>query len=346
MKKISSAQILSVMDFGYEKVRILTGVREKDQSFRVLGAGESPSMGIRDGEITHLGDAAESVMAAAEKAEASSGLAIKTLYYNFDDDRMQSLLAHGSKSLEGQGEIRTSDVRQAAETALRLVGDYQKSVVYARQINFLIDDRDAVAEPVGVFGRKLEIRLHVLMARAGHCEAWRKLVERAGIDRSIPVLSAWSAAYAVLPKEDRKRKRLILDAGRDFLNIFIFGNNMISDSRTLLTEKAGLAGETGEWAAVLKEWTRREADLEETLVTGDLADDKGLIERLRAAVSLPVRRVAPSGVAALGHPSYASLVGLLFVADELERKSPGLSGHHGLLATVKQKAVSLFHEYF
>ena len=334
------------MDFGSEKTRVLVGVRENDRSFRILGAGESPSMGIREGEIAHLGDAVESVMAAVEKAEDSAGLAVNTLYYNFDDAQIQSIRACGSETIKGEGEIRASDIRQAAETAQRLVGDYQKSIVYAREINFLIDDRDVVTQPLGVFGRKLEIRLHMLMARAEHCEAWRKLVERAGIDRGVPVISAWSAAYAIVPSQDRRRKRLILDAGRDFLNIFIFGNNMISDHRVLLTKKADFPEAAGEWAAVVKEWLRRETGLEEMLVTGDLADDEGLVGRLQPAASLPVRRASPSGVAELGQPSYASLVGLLSVADEIKRKSPLLSDRGGLLATAKKKAVSLFHEYF
>ncbi len=337
---------LSVLDFGSETVAVLVGEKKEDGTFHILGAGDAPARGVENGEITNLGDAVESVVEAARKAERCSGVRVETVYYNFDDARIQSVRSKGSKQLAGEGEIRAQDVECARQTAERLVSHFEKVIVYSKEIGFLIDDRDVVDNPVGVFGRKLEVTMHILQARSEYCEAWQKLIKRANLGNGVRVFSCWSTAYGILPREDRKRKRLILDLGKDHLNFFIFENNVVSDGRFYLNNKFSLA-QIGERAsAALAELTAKWPDVKEVLVTGDLAQDEKMIQALKETISVPVRLGSPLWVPKLTASKYASIVGLLCVADELERKSPVHRRNKGLFVSAKEKAVSFINEYF
>ena len=242
LKKIVSKKTVSVLDCDSDRLVVLIAAKAADGTFQILGGGESVPRGIDCGEIRNLGDAVESLMDALRKAENSSGVNVDSLYFNFDDVALESRHVHYTKNLSGEGEIQTSDLDEAVEMAVRQVGQFEKSVLYCKPVGFVIDDRDRVENPVGVFGRKLDVEVYVLQARSDLCDAWQKLIQRCHLARGVPIPSVLSTAYGILPADDRQKKRLIADAGGDFLNLFIFGKNILMDHRIFLTKSIRLHG--------------------------------------------------------------------------------------------------------
>lgn len=344
IKKIYPKRVLSVLDFGADTTVVLMAQKNEDGSFSVLGAGDAASNGVKHGLVTHLGDAVESVVEAVREAERAAGVNIQTLYFNLDDPEIQSLRVRGSKQLSGEGEIRRSDVEQACQTARRLVGHFERTIVYFKELGFIIDDRDFVANPIGVFGVKLDVVAHVLQARSRICEDWARLMERAGVERPVRVFSAWSTAYGILPKEDRARKRLVIDAGRDLTAVFLFENNKITDYRVFASEETGdLDGRIAKTAVGM---FQNEVRPEQVFLAGDRAVSETLERSLGSELGMAVLRSKPLGVEKLSDPKYASLVGLLHVADELESDSPSVRADRNLLARVRNRVVSYINEYF
>lgn len=337
---------LSVLDFGPDKVIVLIGTKKEEGAFGILGAGDARARGVEGGEITHLGDAVESVVEALRKAERAARFKIKKIYFNFDDARMESVYSKASKALGGEGEIERSDVEEVCGLAERMVARFERSVIYARPIDFLIDDRDVVENPIGVFGRKLDVTAHILHARSEHLEAWQKLVDRAHLEKGVPVLSAWSTAYGLLPREDRKRKRFIADLGSDFMNFFIFENNRITRYKALLQPKA----ETKEWPAraltASRELLEGGPEVEEILVTGDLAEEERCEKVFSEVFGSRFHIASPRGVSKLNSPRFSAAAGLLNVAGELEKKAAVLSKDKGFLMGVREKAKEFIDEYF
>lgn len=331
------------MDFGAERIVALIADK-KDGCFRILGAADAATAGMTNGEVTHLGDAAEATREALSQAERAAGLSADTVYYNFDDADMAAASPRGHKTLRGEGEIRPVDVADACETAERMVRNFERRIVYSRTAGFLIDDRDAVANPVGVFGRKLEVSLYVLLARSLPLEDRQRLFRRLGVAKSVPVPSAWSTAYGIIPNEDRRRPRIVADMGRDFLTVFSFEQNRISRHCCVLTAECGAS--IGETAARLVRQLAADSPFEAILVTGDRAEDEGIMQAFSALGAPAAHVCAPIGIAKLEHPSFASAAGLIRVADELDAKKPILHDEKGLLSAVREKAGAFINEYF
>lgn len=346
VKKIYAKGILTVLDFGAESVVVLMAEKKENGSFKIVGAGDAVPHGVEAGEIINPGDATEVIVEALKKAERSSGTKIEKIYYNFDDVETQSVISRGSVYLSGDGEIRASDIEEARKVAERLIGNFEKTILYSQAVQFVIDDRDTVVNPIGVFGKKLEVFVHALQARASHCEAWQKLMNRAQIYKTTAIPSAWSTAYGILPKSDRNEKRLIFDLGKDFFNAFIFTNHRIAGYRVLLGPGAG-ASRNGELEMNLtKEFISANPDIQEVLITGDLAQDSETVLGLGLPSGIPSRVAAPQEIAKLQYPRYASVAGLLSVADEIESQMPMLRAEKNILSNVKEKAISFINEYF
>ena len=346
VKKIYAKNILTVLDYGFESAIVLVAEKKEDGHFQMIGAGDSAAQGVHQGEVTHLGDVTESIVEALKKAESSSGIKVEKLYYNFDDPQMRSVFSRGSKLLDGEGEIRASDIEEARKVAERLAGDFEKSIIYSKEVQFVIDGHDDVINPIGVFGKRLDVLVHILQARSSHYDVWHRLMQRTQVSRCTPVLSAWSTAYGLLSKDDRIKKRLILDLGKDLVNAFVFYHGRINHYRVKPEQGEGQLPLTDPVVALTKEFLSSELGVEEVLITGDRAQDQAIQGHGGGQIPIPFRVAAPLGVPKLHDPRYASLVGLLSVADEIESKMPMLRAERGIFSDVKQKALSLINEYF
>ncbi len=346
VKKIYSKNIVSILDYGAESVIVLVGEKEEGGNFTIIGAGNAASQGIREGEIVHRSDAAESIVEALKKAERSSGLKIEKLYYNFDDGQMQSVFMKGSKVLDGEGEIRSLDIEAARKLGERLAGDFERSAIYSAEVRYIIDDRDDVVDPIGVYGKKLDVLVHILQARSGYLDEWNCLIQRAQLFGYTPVFSCWSTAYGILGKDDRLKRRLIVDMGRDYLNVFIFCNGKITAHRIKTVFGENPASIAQQAVLLANELIPLNPVVEETLVTGDCAQEPSVFNEFEGKMPMPLKVAVPTNIPKLSHPKYASAIGLLSVAEEIESKMPILRTERGILSNAKQKALSFINEYF
>ena len=345
-KKMISKKPLSVFDCGSDKLAFLIGAKDAGGSFQVLGAGESDLGGVENGEIRNLGDAVESVMDALRKAQNSAGVKVDSVYFNFDDPAMESRRVNGTKILSGEGEILATDIHEALRMAERDVSQFEKKVLYSKPVGFIVDDRDRIENPIGVFGQKLAVEVHILRACSDRCDAWQKLISRCHLARGILVPSALSTAYGILPPPDREKKRMIVDAGKDFFNLFIFSKNALVDCRVILTKMADLDSTAELFRSAAKDLAEKNTGVAEILFTGDLAGDENFFNDLFQGFGLPFQKAAPTGVARLTEPRYASLAGLFYVADELEKKTPFLQTGKGIFQSMKEKTMMTLQEYF
>ena len=335
---------LWALDFGRDSVIVAVAETKAGGELRLLGGGESPAQGFSGGDLESLGDATEAVVAAVRAAEQRSGLKCESLFYNIDDISLESSHSTVSKSLTGEGQIRSEDVRDAMETALRMVGRFEKSAVYSCATGFLIDGKDSVINPVGVFGRQLDVSMHVLLARADHRERWQKVIERSRLKEGIPVLSLLSASHGVLDPGD-PRGVILWDLGRDTLSVALIREGTLREALVLKAEGLSAADVASAVLTQSKIIEKKDATIEAMMLTGDWAENKALVEKIQSQWPGTVSVKSPWGVAELCEPRQASLVGLLRVAAA-SHKGPRSSQLGKNLVGLRQKAVSLINEYF
>ncbi len=334
------------MEAGSEQVVIVIADKKDDGGLRILGGGEAPLRGLEKGEFTDAGDFVECVTEACAKAEKSAGLRLEKLYYNLDDAKIESVRPGGSRILDGEGEIQPADVRAAVHAAERIAGDFEKKIVYSTEIDYVIDGQDPVADPVGIFGHKLDVKVHLLLARAGRWDVWDRLIRRAGYRKSAAVLSGLSSAYGVLSPEERRGKRILWDAAKDYLNGLVMEDGRILEYRTLLRGSNGWEQLSGVVPALCQEFQKKHPGVSEVVLTGESSGDERLAAELKEELDIPVRAVAPSGIEKLTDPRHASLAGLLKLAGEIEGKKMTLRPEKSTIASARAKVQSFLSDYF
>ncbi len=334
------------MEIGAEQVTVIIADRKAGGELRILGTGESDLRGMAKGEIVHIGDVVESVVDASGKAENSAGVQVQKLYYNLDDTRIESVWPVGSKMLDGEGEIQGSDVRAALLAAQRLAGNFEKKIVYACEVDYIVDEKDPVTDPVGIFGHQLDVITHLLLARAERVDVWARLMRRAGFSSAIPILSGLASAYGVLSAEERQGERIIWDLSKDYLNGLVLSNNRILEYRTLLSTASEWGYASDVILAVCQEFKKKHPGIVEVVLTGELAGDDRRLAELKNGLEIPVRSAACVGIARLENSQYASIVGLLRLAAESDKRSVFLKPERSTLTLASSKVRSFLSDYF
>jgi len=329
------------MEVDAESVRVILADKKDGAELRILGRGEARLQGFRDGKITHAGDLVESIGEAADHAQRAAGLRIEKLFYNFNDEKIESVWPAGSKILDGEGEIQASDVRAAAGAAERLAGNFEKKIIYSAEVDYVIDDKDPVANPVGIFGHKLDVKTHLLLVRADWSDRWSRLLARAGFSRTTPVLSGLSSTHAVLSREERRETKIVWDLSKAYCNGLVISGGRILEYRTFLTSPEELESVS----AVCVEFRKKHPAVSEAIFTGSLLKEGDLFAKIQAALALPVRTAAPS-VAGLAETGFSSIAGLLQVASDIEKRSTAVRPEKKTLGHAREKVRAFLSDYF
>jgi len=306
-----------------------------------LGVGESSAQGFFDGSLESLSDGAEAIVSSLRKAERQSGLRCETLFFNREDPTLESHYSTGSKTLTGEGQIGSLDIHQVMQMALRMTGCFEKSAVYSCPIRFLVDGKDLMTNPLGVFGRQLDVTMHVLLASAETGERWERLIQRCGLEQSHAVPSVRSTLYGVLSPEEYQKKILLWDLGRDYLHGAWTHEGSIQQAIVL---KANTLSEKEVGQVVLL--NSADCVYEEMVLTGDLTENESLVDQIRSQCQQPVLVKAPKGVGELHELGQASLAGLLRVASEFHNNRSSSQLGESLFLDLRQKAVALIKDYF
>lgn len=326
-----------------EEVRAVAAQERTPGEWVILGEGRTRVSGISSGAVVKTTDAVESVVAAVRQAEEASRSSCSRLFYGYDDSGMIQAHPMGSKTLSGEGQIQRNDVREAAAHAQRLVGDYERIPVYSREVLYLIDGKDAVGNPFGVFGHKLDVRLHIILSRATHYQAWKKVMERAGFSDAIPVLSLVGSIQSVTSRADGPQ--ILWDLGEDLCSGGVVERGSLREYVVFERKQKDAPSLAAKIAAVNEAWRKNDNRLSgECRLTGELGEAP-ISADLARALGPDAQWRSPSGIGSLHARKDAALAGLLMLAQESARL--GVSRmHSGLVAEARSRVQDLIKEYF
>ncbi len=210
---MSEQKIVVGLDLGSHRISALVA-EVTAEGRRVLGLGTVPSQGIRKGVVVGFEPAVEAVREAVEEAERSSGMSIRSVFPNVSGDGLRAIRSEGVHAKEGAGrEITTEDVEQVIRVArsLQLPPGYQ--ILHTLPVDFILDNRKGVKDPVGMDGVRLQSEVLLLTGEASVLENSAKVVSKAGLAVEGLVFSPLASAMAALQEAEREEGVVLMDIG-------------------------------------------------------------------------------------------------------------------------------------
>lgn len=223
--------VIAVLDIGSSKVACLVlqfvpGEPDADGRtvhgvFRVIGAANTRSRGVRFGEIAEMEETERAVMTAIQAAQKMANIRVDHVIVGFSGGRPRSYGVTGAADVDGSA-VRERDIGEVL--AACELPDYgaDREVIHALPVNFVLDGRTGLTDPRGQVGRRLEVDMHLLTVGATAIQTVLHCVRRCDLEVAGIVCAPYAAGLAALVEDEQELGAACIDLGGGATGISIF----------------------------------------------------------------------------------------------------------------------------
>ena len=231
---MSKDNIAVGLEIGTSKVCVAVAEVRPDGSLKVLGVGQSPSLGVRKGEIVHLESVHKCVRDALDDAEKKSDVSIRRAYVAITGGHIASFNNRGAVALpEGREEIDDDDLEEVKRNAREVNIPQQNAFVHAIIQHYYVDGQDGVLTPVGMLGNKLEADYHIVHGIRTRIQNTIRCVKDVPLEVQDVVLSSLASAQVVVSQNQKNLGVLVIDMGGGTLDYLLYVDGAIKQSGVL-----------------------------------------------------------------------------------------------------------------
>ena len=183
----------------------------------------APSNGISRGVVTNIEEATQAIARSVEDAERVSGHTVQSAYVGVAGGHISSLNSRGAAMIgRADRPITREDTARALENAQAIAIPHNRQVLHAIARQYTVDGQDGIADPLGMFGYRLEVEAHIVTATVTAIRNLVTCVQAAGIAINDLVLQPLASAEAVLRADEKKMGVVLVDSGGGTTDIAVF----------------------------------------------------------------------------------------------------------------------------
>lgn len=213
--------ILVGLDLGTTKVCAIVGEVKDSGKVDIIGIGISPSHGLKKGVVVNIDSTVESVRKAVREAELMAGVEIDSVYVGISGSHIKGINSRGVVAIKNK-EVNPSDVARVIDAARAVNIPMDQQVLHVLPQEFIIDDQDGIKEPLGMYGVRLEAKVHIITGAVTSIQNIVKSCSRAGLRVNDLVLQPLASSQAVLTGEERDLGVVVVDIGGGTSDVALF----------------------------------------------------------------------------------------------------------------------------
>jgi cell division protein FtsA len=152
-----------------------------------------------------------------------AGCEVETVYVGLAGGHIKSFNSLGVTSIPTRSrEINTDDVRRVIETARAVALAPDREVIHILPQEFTVDDQRGIADPLGMFGTRLEVNVHIVTSSTTAAQNTVTAVNRSGHLVADTVLEPIAVGEAILGEDEKELGCVLVDIGGGKTNIAIY----------------------------------------------------------------------------------------------------------------------------
>ena len=205
-----------------------------DGGLEVLSTGYANSSGLKKGVVVDLEEASASIRKAADEAESKSGISVDWVTIGAAGDHFQSFNSHGAVTIEGNHqEVTAEEMEQVIRAAQSIPIPPDREVIHVLPQEFFLDDHGGIINPVGLFGSRLDVNIHVVTCQSAQNQNLINAVNRAQMRVKKVILQQLASAEAVLTRDERELGTAVIDIGGGTTDIAVYIKNAVQFTKVL-----------------------------------------------------------------------------------------------------------------
>ena len=233
---MTTEQIVTALDVGTAHTTALIASvhegRSRRPTLRVLGVGQTRTVGLRRGVVSDIEETTRSIKRAVDEASRVSGVTPEVVYVGIAGEHVSSMISPGAVGISGT-EITRADVERVNGVARARVIPHDRELLHALPLEYRVDGADGILDPVGMIGTRLETDVFLVTIGSSPAVNLRKSVERAGYVTRELVLEPFACSYAVLSEEDEELGVALIELGAGTTDVAVFHEGKIRHLATI-----------------------------------------------------------------------------------------------------------------
>jgi len=228
--------IIVGLDVGTSKVRVVVASLKNKENAKpkIIGIGESDSLGMRKGVVVDIEEMIRSIKRAVDQAERSSGVSIEKAYISIGGSHIKAKSSKGIVAVSrADEEVSQDDVLRAISNASAVSMDPNREVVHIIPREFSIDGQGGIQDPRGMTGVRLEVDTLIIEGLTPYIKNLRKCLSSAKIEIQGLVLDILASSSSVLLRKQKELGVLVLDLGGGTVGMSVYEERKLLDIHVL-----------------------------------------------------------------------------------------------------------------
>ena len=231
---MAKEDIIVGLEIGTSKVCAVVGESRRDGTIKILGVGQTPSRGVRKGEIVDFDTAGKCVREALADAEEKSDVQINSVYLAVSGGHIESFNNRGSINIpEDRDEICDDDYEEVQAAAREVSIPPANTFLHSILQHYYVDGQDGVLNPIGMMGRKLEADFHIIHGVGTRIKNTVRCVKELDLEVEDVVFSPLASAQVVLDQNQKSLGALVIDMGGGTTGYVVYVDGAVKQSGCL-----------------------------------------------------------------------------------------------------------------
>jgi cell division protein FtsA len=229
-----SSSIIVGLEIGTSKICVVVGDMTDDNILNIIGLGQARSRGVRKGEIADASLASEDVRNAIVEAEQMANVEIRSVYLGVTGNHIRGFNNHGVHPVvSADREIAAEDVQDVIKNAKAINLPVDHTVIHAIRQLFQVDSQHGIQNPVGMYGAKVEVDVHVVHGHVDRLKNSIAVVRGLQLEVEEIVFTGLASALALLSNEQKELGSLVIDLGGGATEYVVYSDGIIKHTGVL-----------------------------------------------------------------------------------------------------------------
>jgi cell division protein FtsA len=230
---MSNDQIFVGLEIGTTKICVVVAEGRSEDQISILGVGETPSRGIRKGEIVDMATATECVREAILDAEEKTNVEIRNVWVAITGGHLRSLNNRGIHTLPQPRQIEQEDLDMVQVNAKEVSIPPQNVFLHTILQSYHLDGNRNVIDPLESEGGQLEADFHIVHGMKTRIHNTLRCVEALKLDIEDVVLSSLASAQVVVTQHQKDLGVLVIDIGGGTTDFLVYQDGSVRHSGVL-----------------------------------------------------------------------------------------------------------------
>ncbi len=222
------------LDIGTSKVCAVVAELTETGDVSIVGVGQAKSRGVRKGEIVDFAAAQEDIRNAVVEAEQMADVEIRSVYLGISGGHVRGFNNRGFHPVASHDrEIIQADVEDAIKNAKAINLPAENRIIHVVRQHFLVDGQDGILNPVGMFGARVEVDVHVVHGLFNRLQNPIRAVKALQLEVEDIVFNGIASALALLTTQQKELGALVIDIGAGVTDYAVYARGVIKHTGVL-----------------------------------------------------------------------------------------------------------------